>query len=132
MVLKGVNYLKDKQNPVAEEDDKYPDWLWSLLDKVEGAGGKNSEAETKADMYSKSKKKRRQAMQKARSALLNPQSAKIPYEHQTIDLPTFDLNDLDTTKHKEGRDEVDPNVPHQMQHEAQMAAQRAQKAREKL
>lgn len=71
-------------------------------------------------------------MQKARAALLNPQSAKIPYEHQTIDLPTFDLNDLDTTEHKEGRDEVDPNVPRQMQHEAQMAAQRAQRAREEL
>lgn len=50
-MLRGMNYFKDKQNPVAEEDDKYPDWLWSLLDEVEGAGGKDSEAETKADMY---------------------------------------------------------------------------------
>ena len=80
----------------------------------------------------KSKKKRRQAMQKARSALLNPQSAKIPYEHQTIDLPTFSLNDLDTTENKGGRDEVDPNSLHQLQHEAQMAAQSAQRAREEL
>lgn len=71
-------------------------------------------------------------MLKARADLLKPQSAKIPYEHQTIDLPTFDSNDLERTEDKEGWDEADPNVQRQVQHKAHMAAQRAQKAREEL
>jgi len=41
-VLKGLNFMKNKQDPVAMEDHEYPDWLWSVLaqkeDKAAGAG----------------------------------------------------------------------------------------------
>ena len=32
-VLKGIQYLKDKQDPVALDDSEYPEWLWDLLDE---------------------------------------------------------------------------------------------------
>lgn len=32
-VLKGLQFLKDKQDPVALDDSEYPDWLWDLLDE---------------------------------------------------------------------------------------------------
>ncbi|CAO3617417.1 unnamed protein product [Mucor hiemalis] len=32
-VLKGIQYLKDKQDPVALDDAEYPEWLWDLLDE---------------------------------------------------------------------------------------------------
>ncbi|KAI8912329.1 mitochondrial ribosomal protein L37-domain-containing protein, partial [Powellomyces hirtus] len=31
-VLKGINILKDGEDPVAKADKEYPDWLWSLLE----------------------------------------------------------------------------------------------------
>ncbi|EGF76481.1 hypothetical protein BATDEDRAFT_92659 [Batrachochytrium dendrobatidis JAM81] len=31
-VLKGINVLKDGQDPVAMDDSEYPAWLWKLLD----------------------------------------------------------------------------------------------------
>ncbi|GAA5886397.1 hypothetical protein JCM6882_001626 [Rhodosporidiobolus microsporus] len=31
-VLKGLNYIKDGQDPVALEDSEYPAWLWTLAD----------------------------------------------------------------------------------------------------
>ncbi len=37
-VLRGLNYLKDKQDPVAMEDSEYPPWLWTMLDQVKGKG----------------------------------------------------------------------------------------------
>lgn len=32
-MLKGINYLKDGKDPVALDDNEYPDWLWDLLDE---------------------------------------------------------------------------------------------------
>ncbi|EGD96151.1 hypothetical protein TESG_03605 [Trichophyton tonsurans CBS 112818] len=32
--LAGLNYEKNKQDPIALEDHEYPDWLWTLLDKT--------------------------------------------------------------------------------------------------
>lgn len=40
-VLKGLNFLKNQQDPVALEDHEYPEWLWSALKRkgdVSGAG----------------------------------------------------------------------------------------------
>lgn len=31
-VLKGLNYLKSQQDPVALRDEEYPAWLWDCLD----------------------------------------------------------------------------------------------------
>ena len=33
--LKGLNFLKDRQDPVALADDEYPAWLWTILDRQE-------------------------------------------------------------------------------------------------
>ncbi len=42
--LKGLNYLKNRSDPIAMEDHEYPDWLWSVLNdggkKGAAAGGK--------------------------------------------------------------------------------------------
>lgn len=40
-VLKGLNFLKNQQDPVALEDHEYPEWLWRALQRkgdVSGAG----------------------------------------------------------------------------------------------
>jgi large subunit ribosomal protein L54 len=46
-VLKGLNFVKGKQDPVALEDSEYPDWLWSVLEKkgsdASGAGAAKGE-----------------------------------------------------------------------------------------
>ncbi|KAF9969872.1 39S ribosomal protein L37, mitochondrial [Actinomortierella ambigua] len=31
-VLKGLNYMKDGKDPVAQPDEAYPDWLWEIND----------------------------------------------------------------------------------------------------
>ncbi|KAJ1836662.1 hypothetical protein LPJ63_000154 [Coemansia sp. RSA 2711] len=33
-VLKGLNIYKEGKDPVALKDEEYPDWLWTMLDKV--------------------------------------------------------------------------------------------------
>lgn len=39
--MKGLNYLKDKPDPIALPDEEYPQWLWDLLDpKAAGQGQK--------------------------------------------------------------------------------------------
>lgn len=35
--LKGLNYLKGRDDPVALAEEEYPGWLWHLLD-VKGTG----------------------------------------------------------------------------------------------
>ena len=37
--LKGLNFEKNKQDPVALADDEYPAWLWTILQRQEGAKG---------------------------------------------------------------------------------------------
>lgn len=34
MELKGIAYMKTKPSVFAKEDDEYPPWLWTLLDKA--------------------------------------------------------------------------------------------------
>lgn len=44
--LKGLNYFKNKDDPVALEDEKYPDWLWTVLDpKAQPAAGAKQEVD---------------------------------------------------------------------------------------
>lgn len=31
--MEGLSVLKDKEDPVAMADDKYPEWLWTILDE---------------------------------------------------------------------------------------------------
>ena len=32
-VLKGINYMNEGKDPVALDDNEYPEWLWDLLDE---------------------------------------------------------------------------------------------------
>lgn len=45
--MKGLNYIKGRDDPVALEDEEYPEWLWRVLEvkKKEGddAGGAGDE-----------------------------------------------------------------------------------------
>ncbi|KAM0718503.1 hypothetical protein Q7P37_005573 [Cladosporium fusiforme] len=90
--LKGLNFYKDKQDPVALADDEYPAWLWRVLDKnsADAAGGVKVD---EGDLYAKSKKQRQRAAKALRKrALLNPDSLtpKVPLYEQSVDLPGGD------------------------------------------
>ena len=43
MVMQGLNYLKGQPEVVAQADESYPSWLWTVLDSSEmpddGPGG---------------------------------------------------------------------------------------------
>lgn len=42
--LKGLNFLKGKNDPVALEDSEYPSWLWGILKKKGGEGAGAADA----------------------------------------------------------------------------------------
>ena len=48
-VLKGLNFMKNKPDPVALEDSEYPDWLWTVLERNDD--GKAGAAENEGDMF---------------------------------------------------------------------------------
>ncbi|KAI0022942.1 mitochondrial ribosomal protein L37-domain-containing protein [Xylariomycetidae sp. FL0641] len=91
-VLKGLNYFKNKQDPVAKSDAAYPEWLWGCLEvqnKKEDAG------DDAGDEYSKSKKQRRIAAKRQRAleaklvaeGNLEALAPKVPLPEQSINLP---------------------------------------------
>ncbi|KAI0164747.1 mitochondrial ribosomal protein L37-domain-containing protein [Xylariaceae sp. FL1272] len=97
-ILKGLNYFKNKVDPVALADDAYPPWLWKCLDvqkKVDDEG----EADA-GDEFSKSKKQRRLAAKRQRlyearliaEGNLEALAPKIPLQHQSINLPANEEN----------------------------------------
>jgi hypothetical protein len=50
-VLKGLNFYKDKQDPVAMADDEYPAWLWGVLDKGKGGAEAKGAGVDEGDLY---------------------------------------------------------------------------------
>ncbi|KAK6432045.1 hypothetical protein LTR95_011788 [Oleoguttula sp. CCFEE 5521] len=91
-LLKGLNYIKGKQDPVALEDQEYPEWLWSVLEKAQKSDGAAAGGDEN-DLFSKSKKQRQRAAKSLRKrALLHPEDmiAKVPLYEQTVDLPKGD------------------------------------------
>ena len=50
-VLKGLNFYKDKQDPVAMSDEEYPAWLWGVLDKSSGGKGAEGAGVDEGDLY---------------------------------------------------------------------------------
>ncbi|KAF2716359.1 hypothetical protein K431DRAFT_279086 [Polychaeton citri CBS 116435] len=89
--LKGLNFIKGKQDPVALEDHEYPAWLWTVLDSKSNSD--NLSAAVEGDLFSKSKKQRRAAAKALRKQqALNPESLapKVPLNEQTIDLVSGD------------------------------------------
>jgi large subunit ribosomal protein L54 len=45
--LKGLNFYKDRQDPIALADEEYPAWLWTVLDRQE----KGAEAAAQGDLF---------------------------------------------------------------------------------
>ncbi|KAL3417513.1 54S ribosomal protein L37, mitochondrial [Phlyctema vagabunda] len=89
--LKGLNYLKGRDDPVALPEEEYPEWLWHCLDVKKSEGALD---ESMGDEFSKSKKQRRVAAKrkaKMEAALLASGDAdyltpKVPLQKQSIDL----------------------------------------------
>ena len=44
-VLKGLNFMKNKQDPIALEDHEYPEWLWGVLEKRVDGGKAGEEGD---------------------------------------------------------------------------------------
>ncbi|TLS28825.1 hypothetical protein PpBr36_00774 [Pyricularia pennisetigena] len=92
-ILKGLNYFKDRSDPVALADDAYPAWLWNCISVTKKAA--TVDADAGADEFSKSKKQRRLAAKKQRaleaqllaSGDLSALAPKIPVQQQSINLP---------------------------------------------
>ncbi|KAI1310390.1 mitochondrial ribosomal protein L37-domain-containing protein [Xylaria venustula] len=99
--LTGLNYFKNKTDPVALADDAYPEWLWGCLDVQKKAD--EGEADDAGDEFSKSKKQRRIAAKRQRvleakllaEGNIEALAPKIPLQHQTINLPA---NESGTTE----------------------------------
>ncbi|KAH8162841.1 hypothetical protein CIB48_g5402 [Xylaria polymorpha] len=92
-VLTGLNYFKNKADPLALADDAYPEWLWKCLEVQQKAD--EGEADDAGDEFSKSKKQRRLAAKRQRTleakllaeGNIEALAPKIPLQHQTINLP---------------------------------------------
>ncbi|RYP25280.1 hypothetical protein DL767_008458 [Monosporascus sp. MG133] len=92
-VLTGLNYFKNKADPVAMADDAYPEWLWRCLDVQKRADEKD--ADDAGDEFSKSKKQRRLAAKRQRAlearllaeGNLEALAPKIPLQQQSVNLP---------------------------------------------
>ncbi|KAI1376324.1 mitochondrial ribosomal protein L37-domain-containing protein [Hypoxylon crocopeplum] len=93
-ILTGLNYFKNRTDPVALADDAYPAWLWDCLEVQKKA---DEEADDEAgDEFSKSKKQRRLAAKRQRAVEakllaegnLEALAPKIPLQHQSINLPS--------------------------------------------
>ncbi|KAF4988332.1 hypothetical protein FGRMN_9840 [Fusarium graminum] len=91
-VLNGLNYVKNGQDPVAKNDDEYPEWLWSCLDVLKKSA---DSAETDAgDEFSKSKKQRKLAAKRQRAleakflaeGNLEALAPKIPIQQQSVNI----------------------------------------------
>ncbi|KAF4781887.1 hypothetical protein HER10_EVM0004690 [Colletotrichum scovillei] len=92
-VLNGLNYFKNKTDPVALPDEAYPDWLWTVLESKSEAV--ESTDDLAAEMFSKSKKQRKAAAKKQKaleakvlaSGDLEALAPKVPLPQQSINLP---------------------------------------------
>lgn len=51
-ILKGLNFIKGKQDPVALEDSEYPSWLWGVLS--EGQSQEASSGVNETDLFCES------------------------------------------------------------------------------
>ncbi|PUU82932.1 mitochondrial ribosomal protein L37-domain-containing protein [Tuber borchii] len=86
-VLKNINFMKNRSDPIAKEDSEYPEWLWSMLENKTSAGGDSAAV---GDAYSKSKKQRDLARKRAESVArmeARNKDVRIPPHQQSIDLP---------------------------------------------
>ncbi|KAG7422063.1 hypothetical protein ACKAV7_000901 [Fusarium commune] len=91
-VLNGLNYTKGGQDPVAKNDDEYPEWLWSCLEVLKkDADSADADA---GDEFSKSKKQRKLAAKRQKvleakllaEGNLEALAPKIPLQRQSINI----------------------------------------------
>ncbi|KAF2271989.1 uncharacterized protein EI97DRAFT_504594 [Westerdykella ornata] len=107
--LKGLNFLKNKEDPVAMEDSAYPPWLWTILQRQEAKKDGGAGGDAAGDLFSKSKKQRRLAAKRLRKEqLANPDLLipKVPIYEQTIDLPAGDGTPEGAVAAARARDEL--------------------------
>ncbi|KAJ5042083.1 mitochondrial 54S ribosomal protein mL54 [Drepanopeziza brunnea f. sp. 'multigermtubi'] len=105
--LKGLNFIKDRQDPVALPEEDYPEWLWSVLEKRVGEG---EGEEGDGDEFSKSAKLRRKAAKRARklealrraSGQAEPE-VRVPLTQQSIDLPANEEGTVEGALVAEGK-----------------------------
>ncbi|RKF62653.1 putative ribosomal protein subunit l37 [Erysiphe neolycopersici] len=109
-VLRGLNYVKGRDDPISLKEEEYPSWLWGLLDKKNADISSSNE---ESDLFSKSKKLRRKAAKKQRKleALKetsgNFQEVKVSLTQQSIDLPSNEEGTLaGATNAEEARKEL--------------------------
>ena len=84
--LRGLNYFKNKDDPIALEDNEYPDWLWGLLSEK-----KNTEAGEEGKdprLFAKSARSRRAANKRARKMAMERGTVEksVPIYEQSVDL----------------------------------------------
>lgn len=109
-VLKGLNYFKGRDDPVALKDEEYPEWLWRCLDAKKTEEGVDASA---GDEFSKSKKSRRLAAKRQRkleeqmllSGNTEALAPKIPITAQSIDLPVNEEGSVRGALEAEGKRE---------------------------
>ncbi|PGH09650.1 hypothetical protein AJ79_05615 [Helicocarpus griseus UAMH5409] len=83
--LKGLGYVKNKPEIVAQEDHEYPEWLWGLLDKSKS----KSQADGGVDVSTLNKKQRiRHEKKMAARAAAAPR--KIPLHEQAVNITSAD------------------------------------------
>ncbi|POS86686.1 hypothetical protein EPUL_001837, partial [Erysiphe pulchra] len=109
-VLRGLNYVKGRDDPISLKEEEYPPWLWGLLDKK---NTDSSSSNDESDLFSKSKKLRRKAAKKQRKleALKEAsgkfEEVKVPLTQQSIDLPSNEEGTLiGATNAEEARREL--------------------------
>lgn len=92
-VLMGLNYFKNRTDPVALADNAYPSWLWRCMDVQKRAD--EEAADDAGDEFSKSKKQRKLAAKRQRTleaqllaeGNIEALAPKIPLPHQSVNLP---------------------------------------------
>ncbi|KAI1093571.1 mitochondrial ribosomal protein L37-domain-containing protein [Rostrohypoxylon terebratum] len=115
-ILTGINYFKNREDPVALADDAYPSWLWTC---IETEKKEEEEVEDEGDEFSKSKKQRRLAAKRQRAIEakileggdLSALMPKIPLHHQSINLPGNEEGTMEgVLAAKEARDELNRSM----------------------
>ncbi|KAH8586600.1 mitochondrial ribosomal protein L37-domain-containing protein [Bisporella sp. PMI_857] len=107
--LQGINYIKGIDDPIAKEEEAYPEWLWKVLETK----AKEENTDFDGDEFSKSKKVRRAAAKRQRklearlaaSGDIEALRPKIPITRQTIDLPGNEEGGLEGALEAEGKRE---------------------------
>ncbi|KAI9884355.1 MAG: hypothetical protein M1823_003851 [Watsoniomyces obsoletus] len=96
--LRGLNFLKDRNDPVALPDAEYPEWLWTCIDSTAGKKSKSGGGDGGGATAGQSTKKTKGGKGASKlAASLNMESARqaVPLAEQTVDLPSNPQQDLE-------------------------------------